>query len=221
MNLRVMFSQHLILHTVALSVALLWIPGFCNNCSSQPVLTAKFDEVMLCLDVVDITVLPDWLWDWLVVFEDAFESIAWRSASPMLDDYCTGDHCLWLQHSHTDRVRFWSLFTSCVSSVKNLRGVPAVVEELQERCSEGGIDGMHCQRGCNVVSFVTCSRCRFHVAPRKHSPSTATTIKSRQSTSFSWTIKDSLCGLKTERSGEMKSQEQKGQWLWSHWTVSG
>jgi len=50
MNLRVMFSQHAILHSVALTVALLWIPGFCQNCSSEPNLTNKFNEMGYGID---------------------------------------------------------------------------------------------------------------------------------------------------------------------------
>ena len=45
MNLRLLFHQHLILHTVALFVAYLWIPGFCTTCLSEPTVIEKFNDV--------------------------------------------------------------------------------------------------------------------------------------------------------------------------------
>lgn len=131
MNLRVMFSQHAVLHTVALTVALLWIPGFCQNCSSEPSLVHKFNEVPPCDRVLDNwECVPDGLQYWLGVFKGLIESIAWANKLPMLDDYCIGDHRLRLQYSHIHCVCYRNLFTVGVSPIKNLRRVSAVLKQV-------------------------------------------------------------------------------------------
>lgn len=44
-SLRIPFKQHVILHTIAFSNALLWIRPFCQKCSADPEIVDKFREV--------------------------------------------------------------------------------------------------------------------------------------------------------------------------------
>lgn len=44
-NLRVLFPQQVIIHTIAIGISLLWIPGFCTNCSANPDLENVFNQV--------------------------------------------------------------------------------------------------------------------------------------------------------------------------------
>ena len=56
MNLRLLFHQHIILHTVALFVAYLWIPGFCTTCLSEPTVLEKFNDVSMAFPYPAVSV---------------------------------------------------------------------------------------------------------------------------------------------------------------------